>query len=323
MRGGEGDEGVGERAEPMCLGASGVAGREGVDAIGITNVRGVEGSWYYNQPYREARVEVLALLGGRATPRCAACEAARVSDGGMARCAPRVVAVDIIDAVAHDGGAIRVEPVDGNGVRRELPDEALFADLVWVGVLSVGERVWANARSECAKRTREANARSECAKRMREANARSECAKRMRGRVRDSSGVRMREARVWKRVRGAQSLHVTYVGLAPTRHVVARRAADEAALAVPERALAIVASAAADVGTGAERMPVGGRDVRKGVDRIAGARVHHRPVATGGVGEQGEECGAEKELHPLPLSIVVHVGGPFSSLSAGSSSPLR
>ena len=175
MRGGEGDEGVGERAEPMCLGASGVAGREGVDAMRITNVRGVEGSWYYNQPYREARVEVLALLGGRATPRCAACEAARVSDGGMARCAPRVVAVDIIDAVAHDGGAIRVEPVDGNGVRRELPDEALFADLVWVGVLSVGERVWANARSECAKRTREANARSECAKRMREANARSEC----------------------------------------------------------------------------------------------------------------------------------------------------
>ena len=90
---------------------------------------GKGGSWYYKNPYREARVEVLALLGGRTTPRCAACEAARVGDGGMARCAPRVVAVDVIDAVAHDGGAVRVEPVDGNGVRRELPDEALFADL--------------------------------------------------------------------------------------------------------------------------------------------------------------------------------------------------
>ena len=43
-------------------------------------------------------------------------------------------------------------------------------------------------------------------------------------------------------------------------------------------------------------MPVGGRNVRKGVDRVAGAWVHHRPVAAGGVGEQGEQCGAE-ELH--------------------------
>ena len=71
----------------------------------------------------------------------------------MARCAPRVVAVDVIDAVAHDGGAVRVEPVDGNGVRRELPDEALFADLVCWSIVECG--VCEKSVGECAKRTGE------------------------------------------------------------------------------------------------------------------------------------------------------------------------
>ena len=53
----------------------------------------------------EARVVVPALLRRRRRPRRAAGQATRVGDGGVAGSAPRIVAVDIVDRVARDGGA--------------------------------------------------------------------------------------------------------------------------------------------------------------------------------------------------------------------------